>query len=99
MTGGTRGIGLAIARAIVSGGGAVMITGRQLSTVDTVVRSLAELAGDSARVSGAAVDARDSAGATQLVEETMRRFGGLDLLVNNAGVGAFTEVATMSDAD
>jgi 3-oxoacyl-[acyl-carrier protein] reductase len=99
VTGGTRGIGLAIAKAIVTAGGAVMVTGRQLESVDTVVRSLAELAGDPARVSGAAVDARDSVGANQLVAETVRRFGGLDLLVNNAGIGAFTDVASMSDSE
>jgi NAD(P)-dependent dehydrogenase (short-subunit alcohol dehydrogenase family) len=99
VTGGTRGIGLAIAKAIVTAGGAVMVTGRQLESVDAVVRSLAELAGDPARVSGAAVDARDSVGANQLVAETVRRFGGLDVLVNNAGIGAFTDVASMSDSD
>jgi NAD(P)-dependent dehydrogenase (short-subunit alcohol dehydrogenase family) len=99
VTGGTRGIGLAIARAIVTGGGRVMITGRQLPAVETAVRTLGDLAGDSARVSGAAVDARDAAGAQSLVDETVRRFGGLDLLVNNAGIGVFTDVATMSDAD
>jgi 3-oxoacyl-[acyl-carrier protein] reductase len=99
VTGGTRGIGLAIARAIVTAGGSVMITGRQLASVEAVVRTLADLGGNPARVSGAAVDARDSTGANQLVTETVRRFGGLDLLVNNAGIGAFTDVATMSDAD
>jgi NAD(P)-dependent dehydrogenase (short-subunit alcohol dehydrogenase family) len=99
VTGGTRGIGLAIARAIVTGGGYVMITGRSLDQVDAVVRSLGDLAGDPARVSGAAVDARDSAGAAALVAETVRRFGGLDVLVNNAGIGIFEDVASMSDAD
>jgi NAD(P)-dependent dehydrogenase (short-subunit alcohol dehydrogenase family) len=90
---------LAVARAIVAAGGRVMITGRQLPAVETVVRTLGEQAGDPTRVSGAAVDARDAAGANTLVQETVRRFGGLDLLVNNAGIGAFTDVASMSDAD
>jgi 3-oxoacyl-[acyl-carrier protein] reductase len=99
VTGGTRGIGLAIARAIVAGGGYVMITGRSLDQVDAVVRSLGDLAGDPARVSGAAVDARDPVGAAALVAETVRRFGGLDVLVNNAGIGIFADVASLSDAD
>jgi len=76
-----------------------MVTGRELQSVDAVVHSLTELAGNSARVSGAAVDARDAVGANQLISETVRRFGGLDLLVNNAGIGVFADVASMSDAD
>jgi NAD(P)-dependent dehydrogenase (short-subunit alcohol dehydrogenase family) len=99
VTGGTRGIGLAIARAIVAGGGYVMITGRSLATVDSVVRSLGDLARDPSRVSGAAVDARDPAGADALVTETVRRFGGLDVLVNNAGIGVFADVESMSNDD
>jgi 3-oxoacyl-[acyl-carrier protein] reductase len=99
VTGGTRGIGLAIARALVTGGHAVMITGRTMASVDPVVKLLSDLAGDPARVSGGAVDARDPAGATALVAETVRRFGGLDVLVNNAGIGVFQDIATMSDED
>jgi len=99
VTGGTRGIGLAIARAIVANGGYVMITGRTLDTVDAVVRSLGDLAGDRSRASGAAVDVRDPGGADTVVAETVRRFGGLDVLVNNAGVGTFADVAEMSTAD
>jgi 3-oxoacyl-[acyl-carrier protein] reductase len=99
VTGGTRGIGLAIARAIVTGGGYVMVTGRSLPAVDSVVRLLGDLAGDPSRVSGAAVDARDSAGADALVAETVRRFGGLDVLVNNAGIGVFGDVASMTNDD
>ena len=99
VTGGTRGIGLAIARAIIANGGSVMVTGRTYETVDGVVRALTELSGDAARVSGAAVDARDARGAESLVAETVRRFGGLDVLVNNAGIGIMDEVASMSVAD
>src|SRR6185295_6962841 len=41
----------------------------------------------------------DPAGADAVVAETVRRFGGLDLLVNNAGVGVFSDVASMTVDD
>jgi NAD(P)-dependent dehydrogenase (short-subunit alcohol dehydrogenase family) len=99
VTGGTRGIGLAIARAIVRDGGCVTITGRSQPAVDEAVRSMAAAAGDASRVAGAAVDVRDRAGIDTLVAGAVRRFGSLDTLINNAGVGAFADVASMSDAD
>jgi NAD(P)-dependent dehydrogenase (short-subunit alcohol dehydrogenase family) len=98
VTGGSRGIGLAIAKAVVESGGKVMITGRDASRLDRAVQKLGQ-AGEAARVDGAAVDVRDRAAVKRLVEETARKFGGLDLFVNNAGVGAFADVAAMSDED
>jgi NAD(P)-dependent dehydrogenase (short-subunit alcohol dehydrogenase family) len=99
VTGGTRGIGYAIARSVLADGGRVMITGLDTARLDRAVRALAEAGGDPARVAGAAVDVRDRAGVETLVADTVRRFGGLDTLVNNAGVGAFADVAAMTDAD
>jgi len=97
VTGGTKGIGLAIAKAVIAAGGSAMITGRSQAGVDQAVRALSAGARDKASVAGAAVDVRDRAGIDALVADTVRRFGGLDLLVNNAGVGAFADVATMTD--
>jgi 3-oxoacyl-[acyl-carrier protein] reductase len=97
VTGGTRGIGLAVAQAILADGGRVMITGRDAERVSTVTTSLAAEAGD--RIAGLAVDVRDGAAATRLVADTVSRFGGLDVVVNNAGVGRFAPVETMSDED
>jgi NAD(P)-dependent dehydrogenase (short-subunit alcohol dehydrogenase family) len=100
VTGGTRGIGLAVAKALAAGGGHVMVTGRDEGHVDTAVQEIAAVPGsDPSRVAGAAVDVRDAAGVAALVADTAARFGGLDVLVNNAGVGAFAEVAAMSDED
>lgn len=99
MTGGSRGIGFAIARALVADGARVMITGRDGGRVAASVEALGAAAGDASRAAGDAVDVRDRAAVERIVAETARRFGGLDTLVNNAGVGAFAEVATMSVAD
>jgi NAD(P)-dependent dehydrogenase (short-subunit alcohol dehydrogenase family) len=99
VTGGTRGIGLAVARAILAQDGQVMITGRSQTGVDDAVRSLGAQSSESSRVAGSAVDVRDRKAVEALIADTVKRFGGLDVLVNNAGVGAFAEVASMSDAD
>jgi NAD(P)-dependent dehydrogenase (short-subunit alcohol dehydrogenase family) len=45
------------------------------------------------------VDVRDQAAVERLMTETVRRFGGFDTLVNNAGIGRFAEVGVMTDAD
>jgi 3-oxoacyl-[acyl-carrier protein] reductase len=99
VTGGTRGIGLAIARMIATAGGRVMITGLDRGRLDRAVQSIGAACGDASRVAGAPADVRDRPAVEALVADTVRRFGGLDLLVNNAGVGAFADVGSMSHAD
>jgi NAD(P)-dependent dehydrogenase (short-subunit alcohol dehydrogenase family) len=96
VTGASRGIGLAIARAIALDGGRVMLTGRDPARLDEAVASLGREIGDGARVFGAAVDVRDAAAVARLVGDTEERFGSVDTLVNNAGVGAFADVEKMS---
>src|SRR5262245_27881310 len=98
VTGGTKGIGYAVAKMVLAAGGRVMITGRSQPGVDKAVRTLAASAGDRASVAGSAVDVRDRRAVDTLVDDAVTRIGGLDLLVNNAGVGQFSDVASMSDA-
>ena len=97
VTGGTRGIGRAIAKALLAEGGQVMITGRDQARVDAAVEGLAAEGGNTGRIAGAAVDVRDRKAVDALVAETVRRFDGLDVLVNNAGVGRFKSVELMTD--
>jgi NAD(P)-dependent dehydrogenase (short-subunit alcohol dehydrogenase family) len=99
VTGGTRGIGRAIAEALLRDGGRVMITGRTRESVATAVSELARLAGDPARVAGSAADVRTRDQVEALMSETAATFGGFDTLVNNAGVGRFADVAAMTDDD
>ena len=92
VTGGSKGIGLAIARAFLDRGMQVTITGRN----ETDLRRAADQLGSGANVHAVAADARSPADARRAVEETVARFGGQDVLVNNAGVGRFANVADMT---
>lgn len=99
VTGGTKGIGLAIARALLDAGGRVMVTGRDQAGVDAAVAQLREGTSDLHAVAGKAVDVRDRAAVEGLIDATVRQFGSLNTLINNAGVGAFAEVEKTTDED
>jgi NAD(P)-dependent dehydrogenase (short-subunit alcohol dehydrogenase family) len=92
VTGGSKGIGLAIARALLERGFKVTIGARQDDELQRAASTLG--VGDS--VHTVRSDVREPGDAQRLVEETMKRFGGVDVLVNNAGVGLFASVADMS---
>ncbi len=99
VTGGTRGIGYAVAKAILADGGRVMITGRTEKSVSQALETLGAVAKNRGDLDGAPVDVRRRQDVDALVARTAKQFGGLDLLVNNAGVGSFGDVAAVSDAD
>src|SRR4051812_10663216 len=94
VTGGSRGIGLAIARALVADGVQVAITGRSAAHL-SAARPKIEAAGPGA-VETLQADVRRYDQVTGAIEATAARFGGLDILINNAGVGIFTEVGSMT---
>src|SRR5690348_18178476 len=96
VTGGSRGIGLAIARALVAEGVQVAITGRTASHL-SAARHQIEAAGPGA-VETLQADVRRYDEVQRAIDATVSRFGGLDILVNNAGVGIFTDVASMTPA-
>lgn len=82
VTGGSSGIGLAIAQRLVTAGVAVMIAGRNAAAGARAARSLTQLGGEADFV---AVDVADEAAVSTLVARTAERFGSPTLLVNNAG--------------
>jgi NAD(P)-dependent dehydrogenase (short-subunit alcohol dehydrogenase family) len=94
VTGGSRGIGLAIARALVAEGVDVAVTGKSAAHL-SAARPKIEAAGP-ASVETMQADVRRYDEVKRAIDATVARFGGLDFLVNNAGIGIFTEVASMT---
>ena len=91
ITGGTRGIGYALAQSLLRAGNTVAVTG---TTSDGVVRAERELSAIGSVV-GITCDVRDAASAEAAVRTAVAKFGGLDVLVNNAGVGVGVPIAEM----
>ena len=85
ITGGSRGLGYAIAQAYNAAGAAVVIAGRSQSTLDKAVGGLLNGGG---RASGLAVDVGSHEQVEALAEHAVRTFGRIDIWVNNAGMGA-----------
>ncbi len=83
VTGSTQGIGLGIARALAQVGARVVISSEDPQAVVAAASSLAQAGHD---VHGIACDVTDAAALATLVEGTVSRFGGLDILVCNAGI-------------
>jgi len=83
VTGGSSGIGRAVAEKLTSLGAAVTITGRRAEPLEEVAEAIRAAGGRCLTVSG---DVRDEAHADAAVSQTVEAFGGLDILVNNAGV-------------
>ena len=89
VTGGSRGIGRAIAQALLEQGASVTITATTKATLDSAAAALS--AGD--RLRPIVADVRKYADVEQAIGATVSAFGGLDILVNNAGVGVFKPAA------
>jgi NAD(P)-dependent dehydrogenase (short-subunit alcohol dehydrogenase family) len=92
ITGGSRGIGLAIARVLLAQGAAVAITGTNPGHLDAAGKELG-VNGGGDRVLALRADVRSYDEVEQALSSVSERFGGLDILINNAGVGVFRSVA------
>jgi NAD(P)-dependent dehydrogenase (short-subunit alcohol dehydrogenase family) len=97
VTGGSKGIGRAIAAALLESGTHVLITGRDAAGLASAAGALGQHGQRSgSRVEWFAGDLRREAEAGAMVEAAVQRFGGLDILVNNAAAGILVEAAVMT---
>jgi NAD(P)-dependent dehydrogenase (short-subunit alcohol dehydrogenase family) len=92
VTGGTRGIGRAIAERLLGEGAAVAICGRISQSVEIALDALRPLG----RVFGRAADVTQPDQVGAFFQAVDSEFGGLDILVNNAGKGVFGKVADLT---
>ena len=83
VTGGTSGLGLAMASALAAAGATVALTGRSAARA---AAAAAELPG----AAGIELDVRDESSVARAVDQAWSRLGGIDKLVNNAGIGMRT---------
>jgi 3-oxoacyl-[acyl-carrier protein] reductase len=93
VTGGSKGIGYAIAEALVRAGAGVVISARDAEEVAAASSRLNALG--KGRAAGVPCDVRRPEAVAELIRRSVAEFGGLDILVNNAGVGHFAPVADM----
>jgi len=91
ITGATAGIGAATARALVGEGASVALGARR---TDRLAELEEELDGNAVTVE---MDVRDPDGSQQLIAAALDRFGGLDALVANAGIGAYGGIMDLAD--
>jgi 3-oxoacyl-[acyl-carrier protein] reductase len=97
VTGGTRGIGRAIAEYLLRSGAAVAICGRTRESVDRAAAELRQSTGGD--VHGEAADVSKWDQVELFFETVASRFGSLDILVNNAGAGVFRGIQEMTAED
>ena len=97
VTGGSKGIGLSIAEALVKRGAGVVITARNASELEAAAAQLNALG--VGKAVAVVADARDYASLEAAVQASVTHFGGLDVLIANAGVGIFKPVQDLSLED
>lgn len=87
ITGATSGLGLAMAQALVKEGAKVVVSGRDQNKIDQVVSSLKSCSGECV---GSLINVRDEQSIEEGLAEMVQLWGGIDVLINNAGIGMRT---------
>jgi len=94
VTGSGRGLGAAIARGLAAAGAAVMLCSRTQAEVE---RTAAEIVCKGGKAAAVVADTSDRGSCQRLIDETVSRFGKLDVLVNNAGIDSIGPAEDLTD--
>ncbi|MEX3917124.1 SDR family NAD(P)-dependent oxidoreductase [Paraburkholderia sp. BR10872] len=97
VTGGSRGIGRAIALALASAGAAVGVNYRQRA--DEADQVVAQIESAGGRALAVRADVSSASDVTSMIGEIERRLGAVDVLVNNAGTGTFSDIESITEAE
>jgi short-subunit dehydrogenase len=96
ITGGSSGIGFALAKAMLANGARVVITGRR---ADALAEAVDRLANPACDIGGVAADVGTSEGRIATIEGGLAKLGGLDILINNAGVVRAGRLEAVTESD
>jgi NAD(P)-dependent dehydrogenase (short-subunit alcohol dehydrogenase family) len=97
VTGGSKGLGIALARGLAEAGASVAIVARHREELDKAVTEIKQHA--SVRVESFVSDLSHRASVTDLATEILDRFGQVDILVNNAGINIVQPIESVVDDD
>jgi 2-deoxy-D-gluconate 3-dehydrogenase len=96
VTGGNRGIGKAIALAFSKAGADIVIVGRDENRNDAVMNEIKGFGGNAV---GLSVDLTSVNGINQMINETVERFGKIDIIANNAGVSSTNRALNVTEVE
>jgi 3-oxoacyl-[acyl-carrier protein] reductase len=99
VTGSSKGLGAAIAAALVQEGCRVTICARSEGPLAGTAAALRQLPGASDHVLAVVADVSTADGVEKVINETVTKFGGLDILVNNVGLARGSTIVDTSDSD
>jgi 3-oxoacyl-[acyl-carrier protein] reductase len=99
VTGSSRGLGLAAALSLASEGCFVTLCARSRAALEAAGSAVAARAGGADRVLTVEADLSQQSGVELVVDQTVNRFGGVDVLVNNVGIARGGELSSTTDAD
>jgi NAD(P)-dependent dehydrogenase (short-subunit alcohol dehydrogenase family) len=93
ITGGSKGIGFSIAKALIDEGAMVAISSRNGQQIQEATKSLSS---DPNRILGIVSDVRNAEDEIQAIKQIVEKWGKLDILVANAGIGHFASIQEMT---
>ncbi|MSO50971.1 MAG: short-chain dehydrogenase [Acidobacterium sp.] len=99
VTGGSRGIGFAAAKALIAEGAHVVVCARGAEQLRMAVEQVRAVATNGAKAAGVTADVSTEAGVATVIDAAVATFGRLDVLVNNVGLAKGADLESTTDAD